>query len=83
MCSTVTVFALSVSAQVGDPPIRRKVVSRQATSVPNVQSQTGITTRNHDHDSHAQNSQVRRPPMRAPSPQSNCSQRPGSGTHGR
>ncbi|MFF3128734.1 hypothetical protein ACFVRD_42270 [Streptomyces sp. NPDC057908] len=83
MCSTVTVFALSVSTQVGAPPIRRSVVSRQATRVPRVQSQTGITTRNRDQDSHAQNSQVRRPPIFGPSPQSNCRQRPGSGIHGR
>lgn len=83
MCSTVTVFALSVSTYVGAPPIRLSVVSRQATSVPSVQSQTGITTRNRDQDSHAQNSQVRRPAMRGPSPQSNWSQRAGSGIHGR
>ncbi len=55
----------------------------QATSVPRVWSQVGITTRNRYHASQAQNNDVRRAPMRGPSPQSNCSHIPGSGTHGR
>ncbi len=66
MCSTVTVLALSVSTYVGAPPIRLRVVSRQATKVPGIQSQSGNATRNRDQDSHAQNSQVRRPAMRGP-----------------
>jgi len=52
-----------------------------------VRSQTGSTTRNRDQASHAQNSNVSRwllpAPIRGPAPQSNCSHRPGSGTHGR
>jgi hypothetical protein len=83
MCSTVTVFSLSVSAYVGAPPIVRSVVSRQASSEGRVRSQTGSTTRNRDQASHAQNTNVRRPAMRGPSPQSNCSHNPGSGIHGR
>jgi hypothetical protein len=41
--------------------MRRKVASRHATREPIVWSQTGSTTRNRDHDSHAQNKLVRRP----------------------
>jgi hypothetical protein len=48
-----------------------------------VQSQTGSTTRKRDQDSHAQNSQVRRPSIFEPSPQSNWSHIPGSGIQGR
>lgn len=40
-------------------------------------SAAGITTRNRDHDSHAQNSPVCWPPMRGPTPQPNCRHRPG------
>jgi len=36
MCSIVTVLALSVSKYVGAPASRRRVVSTQDTSVPNV-----------------------------------------------
>src|SRR5439155_10808355 len=82
-CSTVTVLALSPSRYVGAPPMRRKVASRHAISVPRLWSQVGITTRNRDQASHAQNRLVLRPFTRGPSPQSNCSHSPGSGTHGR
>ncbi len=83
MCSTVTVFSLSVNAYVGAPPKRRSVVSRQPSSVGSVRSQVGTTTRNRDQANHAQNSSVLRPAIFGPSPQSNCSHSPGSGTHGR
>lgn len=42
----------------------------------------GITTRNRDQASHAQNNCVLRPATRGPSPQSNCTHSPGSATHG-
>lgn len=77
------VLALSESTYVGTPPIARNVVSRFDASVPTVESHTGITTRNRDHASQAQNSQVLRPAISGPLPQSTCSQSPGSGTHGR
>ena len=64
------------------PRAQRRVQARRS-GVPRVWSQVGITTRNRDQASHAQNSYVRRPPIRGPSPQSNCSHIPGSGTHGR
>ena len=83
MWEVVTVFSLSVSAYAGTPPIRRKVVSRQATIVGNVLSQTGITTRYRDHASQAHQSEVRRPRIVGPSPQSHCNQSPGSVTQGR
>jgi hypothetical protein len=79
----VTVFALSLSRNAGTPPTCRNVASRQAISEPIVWSHTGITTRNRDQASHAQNNCVLRPSMRGPSPQSNCSHRPGSAIHGR
>src|SRR4051794_29122593 len=89
-CSTVTVFSLSVNRYDGTPPIRRNVVSRQATSVGRVRSQVGITTRNLDHANHAQNNSVARitpgfvgSGTFGPQPQSNCSHRPGSVIHGR
>jgi len=81
--SSVTVFSLSVSRYVGAPPTARNVVSRHDTSVPIVRSHVARMTRNRDHASQAQNKFVRRPPIRGPSPQSNCSHIPGSGTHGR
>jgi hypothetical protein len=69
------------------------VASRHATSVGSDRSHVGITTRNRDHASHAQNSNVARispDPGAAvgsgtfgPHPQSNCSHRPGSVIHGR
>ncbi|WP_432835236.1 hypothetical protein [Dactylosporangium sp. CA-092794] len=74
----MTVRALSPSRYVVAPPIRRGVASTQAINVPNVWSQVGITTRDRDQDSHAQNRLVFRPPMRGPSLQSNCSHNPGS-----
>jgi len=79
---------LSVNAYTGAPPIRRNVASRQATSVGNVRSQVGITTRNLDQASHAQNSSVTRstpsgPGTLGPVPQSHCSHSPGSLIHGR
>ncbi len=51
--------------------------------MPTCRSQTGITTRNRDQASHAQNSCVFRPVISGPPPQSHCSHIPGSGTHGR
>lgn len=57
--STVTVLSLSVNAYVGAPPIALNVASRHEISVPSVRSNVGITTRNLDHASHAQNSSVR------------------------
>lgn len=83
MCSTVTVFSLSVNAYVGAPPIERRVASRQASSDGRVRSQTGIMTRNRDQASQAQNNNDRLPAIRGPSPQSNCNHKPGSGIHGR
>ena len=76
MCSTVTVFSLSVNAYAGAPPNRRNAVSKQASNVGRVRSQAGITTRNRDQASHRQNSSVARaaPPAHGtigPSPQSN------------
>ena len=82
MCSTVTVFSLSVNAYVGAPPTRRSVASRQPSSVGKVRSHVGSTTRNRDQASHAQNNNVDRPSIFGPSPQSNCSHNPGSGSHG-
>ncbi len=79
----MTVFSLSVSADTGTPPIRRSVTSRHAISVGSVRSQAGSTTRNRDHASHAQNSNVARgvpsgPGTCGPLPQSHCSHSPGS-----
>ena len=88
MCSTVTVFSLSVSAYVGAPPTRRNAVSTQDNNVGRVRSQAGITTRNRDQASHRQNSSVARaaPPAHGttgPTPQSNWHHIPGSVIHGR
>jgi len=80
---TVTVFSLSVSTWVGAPPNARKVASKQAINVGSVRSQQAITTRNRDQASQAQNSDVARPAIVGPAPQSNCNQPPGSGIHGR
>jgi hypothetical protein len=68
---------------VGTPPNRRNVVSRHANNVGNVLSTVGSTTRNRDQASHAHHNWVRFPETVGPSPQSNCSQSPGSGIHGR
>ena len=56
-----------------------------------VRSHVGITTRNRDHASHAQNNSVCRGARSArvgsgtcgPHPQSNCNHNPGSVIHGR
>lgn len=48
-----------------------------------VLSKTGMTTRNRDQASHAHHSDVRRPPMRGPSPRSHCGQSAGSAIQGR
>ena len=87
-CSTVTVFSLSVNTNAGAPPRRRSVASRQVRAVPSLWSQVGITTRNRDQASHAQNSDVARgrpsgPNTTGPAPQSNCNHNPGSVIHGR
>ena len=58
--STVTVFSLSVNAYVGAAPMTHNVASRHEIKVPRVRSHVGMTTRNRDHASHAQNSSVRR-----------------------
>lgn len=55
----------------------------QATTVGNVLSRMGSTTRNRDHASQAQNSHVATPPTTGPVPKSHCNHKPGSGTHGR
>jgi hypothetical protein len=67
MCSTVTVFSLSVYAYVGAPPITRSVASGQPNNVGKVRSHVGSTTRNRDQPSQAQNSNVPRP-SRVPHP---------------
>src|SRR5687767_3191062 len=79
MCSTVTVLSLSVNAYAGTPPNLPNVSAKQDTTLGNVLSNVGITTRNLDQASHAHHNDVRRPPIRGPSPQSNCSHSPGSG----
>ena len=66
----------------------RTVVSRHVNSVPSLRSQVGITTRNRDQASQAQNSNVGRgrpsgPNTIGPAPQSNCNHKPGSVIHGR
>lgn len=61
----------------------------QVTSVGRVRSQVGITTRNRDQASQAQNNKVGRgspppgPGTFGPQPQSNWSHKPGSVIHGR
>ena len=49
------------SQQVGAPPKARMARSRQPTTVGNVRSHVGITTRNRDHPNHAPNRFVARP----------------------
>ena len=82
-CSTVTVFALSVSRYVGAPPIRRSVASRHAIRLPIVL----IPRRDHHPEPRpgqpAQNNCVAPPADPRAPPQSNCSHIPGSGIHGR
>ncbi len=55
----------------------------QASAVPRVRSQVGITTRNRLQASQAQNRHVHRPPMSGPLAQSYWAHIPGSGTQGR
>jgi hypothetical protein len=75
---------LVVGQQVGRGTIEAaQGASMQAARVPAVRSQVGITTRNLDQASQAQNRQVLPPSMRGPSPQSNWHHMPGSGTQGR
>jgi hypothetical protein len=54
----VTVRGLSVSRYVGAPPAARSAWSMHQVSVPSCWSQAGITTRNRDQASHAENSWV-------------------------
>ena len=69
-CSVVTVFSLSVSLYVGQPPNRRSVVSMQAITVGSDLSRIGSTTRNRHQASQAQYSVVARSSMTGPSPKS-------------
>ena len=79
----MTVFSLSLSRYAVAPPTIRKVESTQHSTVPKVRSQVGITIRNRDHASHAQNNTVGTPRTSGPVPQSNCNHMPGSVIHGR
>jgi transposase len=53
--------ALGSTGQLGAPPNERIARSRQPTTVGKVRSHVGITIRNRDHPSHAQNRFVGRP----------------------
>ena len=68
MCSTVTVFSLSVNTYVGTPPRRRNVTSRAANTEGRVLSRIGNTTRNLDQASQATNKVALTPSMTGPSP---------------
>ena len=68
MCSTVTVFSLSVNTYVGTPPRRRKATSRAANTLGIVLSRIGNTTRNLDHANQATNNTVFTPSITGPSP---------------
>ena len=87
MCSTVTVFSLSVNTYVGTPPSSRNVRSNAAITDGCVLSRNAITTRNRDHANQATNNTVLTSPLRpattGPSPKSYWSHSPGSVTHGR
>src|SRR5664279_4971600 len=65
MCSTVTVFSLSVSRYVGTPPTRRSATSTAACTLGRVLSSSGSTTRKRHQASQKQNSTVAVPATRA------------------
>ena len=83
MCSTVTVFSLSVNRNVGTPPAMRRAVSIAANTLGWDLSSNGNTIRNRHHASQKQNRIVAVPPIRGPSPKSYWAHNPGSGIQGR
>jgi hypothetical protein len=66
--STVRVFSLSDNPYVGTPPNARRAASTQATTVGNVLSRIGRTTRKRHHDNQAQNNVDFTPCTTGPSP---------------